>query len=159
MHEVRRAPSVCTAPGTSLISLCAGPPEARITPKVELTSEELCGQRATCAAWSPHHPHENVLIGTHEGTVVAVRLAGALDAAAAPAATVYCSMQLCGASVRCLAWAPPHAFAESTAEENASLFVVGAAQGFLGVYDTRDPGHVALDLTTAPRSASPCAVS
>jgi hypothetical protein len=122
-------------------------------PKMTLMPDQLGQQRATCAAWSPHHPHDLILIGTHQGHVVVVRLhqdVEALHTEAQSAASVCSNVKVAGGAMRCMAWAPAGAF---PAEKDCKhLCVVGSSQGFLVIYDIRDPFQFALDLTTAPRS-------
>lgn len=125
----------------------------RLRPKVELSAEQLGEQRATCAAWSPHEPHDLILIGTHQSHVAVIRLKKTTEENGC-AAAILSNVKLAGGAMRCVAWAHSEAFPDQ--DDCKHLCVLGSSQGFLVIYDIRDPFHVVLDLTTAPHSAPLC---
>lgn len=128
-----------------------------LTPRLELTAADVAGETTTIARWSPHFPHEHVVVGTAGGTVAVFRLGGAADASEASGAVPVSVVRIAPGAVRALAWAPPGAFRGAPPADSRALFAVGAGQGFLAVFDMREPLTPAIDLATGSRSAlSPC---
>jgi hypothetical protein len=138
--------------------LCAhagGVRSVELAPRIKLASQRLAGELATTAKWSPHFPHEHLLVGTVQGHVAVFILEGATDSSQTPAATAVSIVRVCYSAIRCFAWAPPEAFAASPPAYSRSLFAVAAGEGFMAVYDLRRPLTAVMDLTTGSRSALP----
>jgi hypothetical protein len=141
-------------PSTHLPLLAGDAPIITLCPKICLTASDLGNQIPTAARWSPHFPHEHLIVGCIGGIVAVMRLDGAATSEDCPGVTPLSLVKASGSGIRCLAWAPPEAFAASPPEDSRNLFVAGGGQGFLAVFDMRDPLVPALDLTTGPRSTS-----
>ena len=77
-----------------------------LKPKMEVPASRLSNESPTCAKWSPHAPHNELLVGTQWGTVAVIMLHEALGAKA-PSFTVCSLIRTDISSIRCLAWAPP----------------------------------------------------
>eukprot|EP00892_Ulva_mutabilis_P008699 jgi/Ulvmu1/6200/UM028_0056.1 len=116
-----------------------------LRPKVTIGRAQLAQQAPTAAAWSPHPPCNQLLIGTSNGNVAIMDLHGA-GSPSAPGVSPVSVVHIGGSTIRCLAWSP--CTATSTHEDGASTcFAVAAGQGQTAVLDCDEPQTVVLDLS------------
>lgn len=124
------------------------PPTLALRPVAAITLDALGGQCPTVAAWHPEYPHARLLVGTVFGYVAVARLAAEQNTATAAPALELLVKVFDVSTVRCVAWAPPHAYPDGPAEDSRHLFCAGGGAGALALLDARDPLHPVADLSS-----------
>jgi hypothetical protein len=117
---------------------------------VAVSAAELSHEIPTTAKWSPHAPHDLVLIGTLSGTIAVVRLHGA-QGQKEPSHTVSSLVRTGPSAILCFAWSPAPIQQEAD-HQSSTMFCVCAGQSLVAIYDCKQPQSPVIDLSLGGQS-------